>query len=498
MSGTPAAPLEDPATPIEPGPAPRPPAKALESSRRNMAMFFLQGLLNNVSYVIMIAGANSISEASVGLVYFCAIFPCLVVKTTGPYWFHLCTYRARQWACAALMAAAYCCVAYGYGRSQAVQLAGVCISSVQGGLGEASNLAMASFFDSKRMLTLWSSGTGLAGVAGYTWVAVLHTLLGMSFPAVQILAAFTAFVWLANFHVVMQPTHGLLQAEANVRQRSGADGRLVQSAVRAAHGAARPARRHDLAGGVAPVEAEALLSQGGQSDSERHGRPRRLHERLRRGERVVQSDVEARQGPGGVLPGGDAGHGAWKTADMRFGERVRRTLSLWPYTVPLVTVYALEYVLQSGVWTAIGFPVESARARHRFYEFSNWMYQAGVFVSRSSGMAFQASRPVLWAMPVLQACFLAFFTWVAVDHVLYSWWLLAPCFCVGLLGGGVYVNAFTLMSSEVPLQYREFSLGAASLADSLGICIADIFGIFVQGCLFKANNLPGAAFSCGS
>lgn len=47
-------------------------------------------------YVIMIAGANEISQSSVGLVYFCAIFPTLLVKLTGPYWckplpMHICS-----------------------------------------------------------------------------------------------------------------------------------------------------------------------------------------------------------------------------------------------------------------------------------------------------------------------------------------------------------------------------------------------------------------------
>jgi hypothetical protein len=45
---------------------------------------------------------------------------------------------------------------------------------------------------------------------------------------------------------------------------------------------------------------------------------------------------------------------------------------------------------------------------------------------------------------------------------------------------------------------REFSLGAASLADSLGVALADACGILIQGCLFRANGLPGADFSCGS
>lgn len=123
----------------------------------------------------------------------------------------------------------------------------------------------------------------------------------------------------------------------------------------------------------------------------------------------------------------------------------------------------------------------------------------------------------------------------------------------GLLGGAVYVNAFTLLSREVEPRLREFSLAAASLADSVGIALADICGVLIQvychlsylrilrlcitvdgstrhrcrdwhllddahqlnmlslyrllpqfsgvfrcmqGCLFKANGLSGADFTC--
>ena len=60
----------------------------------------------------------------------------------------------------------------------------------------------------------------------------------------------------------------------------------------------------------------------------------------------------------------------------------------------------------------------------------------------------------------------------------------------------MYVNAFTLIAREVEPQLREFSLGAASLADSLGVAAADVAGVLIQGCLFKANGLPGADFKC--
>lgn len=42
-------------------------------------------------------------------------------------------------------------------------------------------------------------------------------------------------------------------------------------------------------------------------------------------------------------------------------------------------MYFAEYAMQSGVWPAIGFPMDSDAARKRFYSYSNWCYQAGVF-----------------------------------------------------------------------------------------------------------------------
>lgn len=181
---------------------------------------------------------------------------------------------------------------------------------------------------------------------------------------------------------------------------------------------------------------------------------------------------------------------------MAWGERLFQTVKLWPYMVPLVAVYFAEYAMQTGTWTAIGFPVTDPAARRRFYAASNWCYQLGVFVSRSSGLAYQATVPVLWLMPALQLLLLLFFTSVAISHWIYNWVLLAPCLMTGLLGGAVYVNAFTLISRHVDPLMREFSLAAASLGDSLGIAFADVAGVLIQGCLYKANRISGASFSC--
>ena len=60
-----------------------------------------------------------------------------------------------------MMSGSYLTVAYGSHVSW--QLLGVAFAAFQGGLGEASCLALCSFYDSRRALTLWSSGTGFAG-----------------------------------------------------------------------------------------------------------------------------------------------------------------------------------------------------------------------------------------------------------------------------------------------------------------------------------------------
>jgi battenin len=177
-------------------------------------------------------------------------------------------------------------------------------------------------------------------------------------------------------------------------------------------------------------------------------------------------------------------------------QRFRLVLSLWPYTIPLFIVYAAEYMMQAGVWSAIGFPVESQTARAQFYHYSNWMYQVGVFVSRSSGNLFSASLPILWLMPALQVINLVFFCMTSIHHFVYSWWLLLPAFCAGLLGGGVYVQGFSRINMDMPLELREFAISSAGVADSLGILTADISALFIQSCIYDKNNIQGAVVSC--
>lgn len=134
--------------------------------------FWVLGLLNNSSYVIMIASAKSIESGGVGIVYLAGICPGLIVKATGPFWFDFVGYKLRLMVATILMALSFALV--GFGRHSLVaQLFGVAACSAQSALGEASLLALSSRYVGSKAVAAWSSGTGFAGVFGYAWVVLL-------------------------------------------------------------------------------------------------------------------------------------------------------------------------------------------------------------------------------------------------------------------------------------------------------------------------------------
>lgn len=51
----------------------------------------------------MMAGAKLIHSSGVGFVFLVAVVPSIMIKITGPYWFHLITYKTRMTLVAVLM-----------------------------------------------------------------------------------------------------------------------------------------------------------------------------------------------------------------------------------------------------------------------------------------------------------------------------------------------------------------------------------------------------------
>eukprot|EP00571_Detonula_confervacea_P004719 CAMPEP_0172314092 /NCGR_PEP_ID=MMETSP1058-20130122/21636_1 /TAXON_ID=83371 /ORGANISM="Detonula confervacea, Strain CCMP 353" /LENGTH=550 /DNA_ID=CAMNT_0013027859 /DNA_START=25 /DNA_END=1677 /DNA_ORIENTATION=- len=516
--------------------------------------FRLLGLLNNAPWVLMLAVATNISAGGVALVFISNQIPGLIVKVTAPYWFHLVSYKCRVVMASVTMGLACFLVGCGGllrdemtddgddGTKDAdrnswglfLELLGVGFISFSCNLGEASLLALAGKFDSvvlpalssldsyqviseeqtedstnntsqqsesdtifaeeydldgnddetesedhagilmkeenthqRACITAFSSGTGLAGMVGYGYKFLFSELFGLGLSSTVWSAMLFAFAYL---HIYLKGLHSI---EQNMQQRAEVGPSVASESSLLVNNEHRgsdndPAQEH----------AHNTNREGSSSALEM------VHTEIINPNAMQQLEIPSQA---------DSTVGS---CDLTASERFMLVCSLWPYTIPLFTVYAAEYMLQAGVWPAIGFPVTSATARAKFYQYSNFCYQAGVFLSRSSGNICTASIPILWLMPFLQVINLYFFWLNSIHHFWYNYFLLLPCFFAGLLGGGVYVQGYNRVNMDMPVELKEFAIASVGIADSLGILVADILSLFIQSCIYRLNNIEGAVVEC--
>jgi battenin len=159
--------------------------------------------------------------------------------------------------------------------------------------------------------------------------------------------------------------------------------------------------------------------------------------------------------------------------------------------LPLLLVYIAEYTINQGVAPTLLFPLASSpfQEYRSFYPTYNAIYQVGVFISRSSTPFFRIHN--LYLPSILQIVNLFLLTMHALFDFLPSvWFVFAIVFWEGLLGGLVYVSTFAEIIDNVPPEDREFSLGATSVSDSGGICIAGFLGMALEValCRYQVNH----------
>ncbi|GAB5369972.1 hypothetical protein AAMO2058_001452100 [Amorphochlora amoebiformis] len=395
------------------------------TTRRDLITFFLLGLINNSSFVIFAASAKEIAASSVGLVYLCASIPSFGIRISAPYWFDRVPYKKRMTAATVLMILSFTGVAVA--PFQWLQLLGVMFTSAQQGLGEATLLSLCSRYGN-RSLTAWSSGTGLAGLFGYAWIIVFKTWMGLPFRLVLLLANVLAAGYVFTFWSMRPPP----QIEGN-------------TSLAVSPNEEKP---------MQPVPASEEV-KGDYADTS-----------------IVNNEVSD------VV-----------RLNLTFEERLKFSLSLWRITVPLIIVYMAEYAAQAGAWAAIGFPTHDATAREKFYEYANWCYQGGVFVSRSSGEIFKPGVDILWSMSIFQCVVLIFFVLDAQHKFWYDYSLLSMAFCTGLLGGAVYVNAFRLIAAGVPPRLKEIAMTAGAVSSDFGTNLGEALGIGLQTYLYRVNSI---------
>ena len=412
----------------------------------------------------------------------------LLVKASGSYWFDKVSYSTRLYMASALMGCAFLSVAFFASRnnnSQGVghhwttlagQLFGIAMISAQCALGEASLLAWAGGSNNTaghEALTWFASGTGLAGPMGYLYHTLCVQMLHWSLATTCAVSVLT----LALVYSVLTQTC-LHKGET--------------SCATATTSVQQQQHYHHIHYDVEEDQDERESSQE-EEDEQEH-----VESELATATNLQPTMNEADR----LIEISNHHYFADEPHDLHTSvlARLKLTLSLWPFMIPLFAVYAAEYACQSGTWTSMGFPVESESARRIFYTRANWLYQMGVFLSRSSGTLFTVSRLMLWVMPGLQIVNLVFFYWTAQMSPTPFWYnplvMYGLALWTGLLGGAVYVHGYRRVIADVAPVHCEFALATVSLAESLGVLVADVVGLFLQACLYEVNDLPGAIVQC--
>ncbi|XP_059010260.1 battenin isoform X2 [Mustela lutreola] len=400
---------------------------------RNVMGFWLLGLCNNFSYVVMLSAAHDIlshqrasgnqshvnpdppltphnsssrfdcNSVSTAAVLLADILPTLVIKLLAPLGLHLLPYSPRVLVSGICAAGSFLLVAFSH--SVGTSLCGVVLASISSGLGEVTFLSLTAFYP-RAVISWWSSGTGGAGLLG-------------------------ALSYLGLTQAGLSPQHTLLSM-------LGVPALL-------------------LASYFCLLTPPAPQDPGGEEEAETSARQPLM------GSEALESKPESR-------------------SNLSLPERWTVFKGLLPYIVPLVVVYFAEYFINQGLFELLFFR-NTSLSHAQQYRWYQMLYQAGVFVSRSSLRCCHIR--FTWVLALLQCLNLAFLlvdVWLSFLPSIYLVFLVV--LYEGLLGGAAYVNTFHQIALETSDEHREFAMAAA--------CISDTFGISLSGLL----ALPLHDFLC--
>ncbi|XP_051844692.1 battenin isoform X1 [Antechinus flavipes] len=404
---------------------------------RNLLSFWLLGLCNNFSYVVMLSAAHDIlkhqttpennshvdpeptptphnstsrydcNAVSTAAVLLADILPTFIIKLLAPLGLHLLPYSPRVILCGVCAAGSFLLVAFS--QEVMTSLSGVVLASISSGLGEITFLALTAFYPSE-VVSWWSSGTGGAGLLGALSYLGL-TLVGLS-PG-------NALISMLGIPVLLLATYFLLLKSPD---------------------------------SLASQRDEVLESSAQQP--------------------LIAGESSKPPDPNFNL-------------SLSFSDRWNVFKGLLKYIVPLALVYFAEYFINQGLFELLFFRNTSLNHAQQ-YRWYQMLYQAGVFVSRSSLHC--CHFRFIWILAVLQFLNLGFLmaaVWFGFLPSIYLVFLII--LYEGFLGGAAYVNTFHNIAVETQDEHREFAMATACIADTLGISLSGALALPLHDFLCRSH-----------
>lgn len=407
--------------------------------------------------MIILSAAQDLVGQNVpkGVVLLADVIPSFVTKLLAPYFIHAIPYPVRIFIFVTLSATGMLLIALTPGdtdaRNISIKMAGVVLASLSSGGGELTFVGLVHYYG-PFSLAAWGSGTGGAGLIGAGAYALARITFGLSVRTTLLTSAFLPAVMLASFFLIL-PLAPLRKS------RSGApvSGTLGASS--------------STAGDQVPAEG-------------------RQYDRVNESDDEEEDDIEQSQRAGLLSDPGvsrpKATFPSYTPTDSspwaRFQHNLDRARGLFfPFMLPLLLVYIAEYTINQGVAPTLLFPLpQTPFTKYRsFYPAYGAIYQAGVFISRSSTPFLRVHN--LYLPSLLQVLNLFVLTLHALfDFIPSVYIVFGIIFWEGLLGGLVYVNTFAEISDTVDKRDREFSLSATTVSDSGGICVAGFISMIVE------------------
>lgn len=412
-------------------------------------------------YVVILSAALDLVGPSVpkGIVLLADVVPSFGAKLVAPYFIHLVPYSIRVVIFAMISALGMLMIAltpsYTDGGAISAKLAGVVLASLSSGGGELSFLGLTHYYG-PFSLAAWGSGTGAAGLVGAGAYALATTSLGLSVKATLLASACLPAIMLMSFFLILPlgPLRYLSKAQSE-HQALPQDPDDIEEIE-----AQQEGRASDL------HEQDGLLGPPRQAVS--YHRQDRVRSNLG-GLALFKANLKRAKGLFFPL---------YVPSPMYRPIFLEANITPDCSMLPLLLVYIAEYTINQGVAPTILFPLKESPFDHfrSFYPAYNAMYQIGVFISRSSTPFFRVHN--LYMPSFLQVINLTLLTLHALFNLIPNVYIVfLIIFWEGLLGGLVYVNTFAEISDRVPQEDREFSLAAATVSDSGGICVAGFLGM---------------------
>ena len=165
----------------------------------NEYYFWFFGLINNITFILLMSASESLMPNQVGTIGFCAILPGLLLKLSIPYWikYDICNYKNRVLFLTGIYITGYLMISLI--NNIYCKLTGIILSSIASAICETTFIPIASMISNKA-ISYWSSGSGFAGPISAGYYILMTQIFNINTNTTILILIWIPFVILGLFY----------------------------------------------------------------------------------------------------------------------------------------------------------------------------------------------------------------------------------------------------------------------------------------------------------